>query len=188
VAKKRITKVYTKTGDEGLTSLIGGMRVSKASTRVDAYGDVDELNAVLGLARTAVRNKVLDEILESVQKDLFIVGADLASPQGLDVPRIKEERIVALERAIDTLLLNLEPLKEFILPGGKPGGSYLHLARTVARRAERKVVKLMEEEGSESGRNVLVYLNRLSDLLFVMARIENKDDEFGETFAEFGRK
>lgn len=188
MAKKRITKVYTKTGDEGLTSLVGGMRVSKASSRVDAYGDVDELNAVLGLARSAVRNKGLGGILETVQKDLFIVGADLASPQGLDVPRINQERIEALEHAIDELLLELEPLKEFILPGGRPGGAYLHFARTVARRAERKVARLMEEEGPESGRTVLVYLNRLSDLLFVMARIENKENEFGETYAEFGRK
>ncbi|HVY56188.1 MAG TPA: cob(I)yrinic acid a,c-diamide adenosyltransferase [Thermodesulfobacteriota bacterium] len=188
MAKKRITKVYTKTGDEGLTSLIGGMRVSKASLRVDAYGDVDELNAVLGLARSVIRNKAVDELLETIQKDLFIVGADLASPPGLDVPRIKDDRIEALEHSIDTLLSSLEPLKEFILPGGKPGGAYLHLARTVARRAERKVARLIEEEGPESGRNVLVYLNRLSDLLFVMARIENKENRFGETYAEFGKK
>ena len=188
MAKKRITKVYTKTGDEGVTSLVGGMRVSKASARVEAYGDVDELNAVLGLTRSALRNKGLDKTLETIQKDLFIVGADLASPQGLEVPRISQERIAALEHSIDELLLELEPLKEFILPGGRPGGAYLHFARTVARRAERKVAGLMEEEGPESGRNVLVYLNRLSDLLFVMARIENKENEFGETYAEFGRK
>ena len=122
MAKKRITKVYTKTGDEGLTSLVGGMRVKKSSTRVDAYGDVDELNAVLGVARTAISNKKLDQLLETVQKDLFIVGADLASPPGLDVPRIDEKRIAELERAIDSLLTELEPLKEFILPGGRPGG------------------------------------------------------------------
>jgi cob(I)alamin adenosyltransferase len=188
VAKKRITKVYTKTGDEGLTSLVGGMRVSKASARVDAYGDVDELNAALGLARTAVRGKRFGDMLESLQKDLFIVGADLASPPGLDVPRINDDRIRAIESAIDELLLGLEPLKEFILPGGKPGGAHLHFARTVARRAERKVVKLMEEEGAEAGKNVLIYLNRLSDLLFVMARVENRENEFSETYAEFRRK
>ncbi len=188
MAKKRITRVYTKTGDEGLTSLVGGVRVSKSSARVDAYGDVDELNAALGLARTVVIHKRLGEILESVQKDLFIVGADLASPPGLDVPRVDEARIRALESAIDELLLGLEPLKEFILPGGNPGGAHLHFARTVARRAERKVVKLVEEEGADAGRNVLVYLNRLSDLLFVMARIENKDTKFSETYAEFGKK
>ena len=188
MAKKRITKVYTKSGDDGLTSLIGGIRVSKACLRVDAYGDVDELNAVLGLTRCSIRNRTLDELLETIQKDLFIVGADLASPSGIDVPRINNDRIEALEHSIDSLLQSLEPLKEFILPGGQPGGAYLHFARTVARRAERKVARLIEEEGPESGRNVLVYLNRLSDLLFVMARIENKENQFGETYAEFGKK
>ena len=135
MAKKRITKVYTKTGDEGLTSLVGGARVSKASLRVEAYGDVDEHNAVLGIARA----------------------------QALD----KE----------------LEPLNEFILPSGSAGGSYMHLSRTVSRRAERKIVKLMEDE--EVGGNTLIYMNRLSDLLFVMARIENKRSGFTETFVEF---
>lgn len=186
MAKKRITKVYTKTGDEGLTSLVGGMRVSKASSRVDAYGDVDELNAALGLARRLVRNSRVNNILEAVQKDLFIVGAELASPPGLDVPRVHEDRIKALESAIDEFLLDLEPLKEFILPGGNAGGANLHFARTVARRAERKIVKLMEEE--EVRKEVLVYMNRLSDLLFVMARIENRESEFCETFAEFRRQ
>lgn len=186
MAKKRITKVYTKTGDEGLTSLVGGMRVSKASSRVDAYGDVDELNAALGLARRLVRNSRVNNILEAVQKDLFIVGAELASPPGLDVPRVQEDRIKALESAIDEFLLDLEPLKEFILPGGNAGGANLHFARTVARRAERKIVKLMEEE--EVRKEVLVYMNRLSDLLFVMARIENRESEFSETFAEFRKK
>ena len=186
MAKKRITKVYTKTGDEGLTSLVGGMRVSKASSRVDAYGDVDELNAALGLARRLVRNSRVNNILEAVQKDLFIVGAELASPPGLEVPRVQEDRIKALESAIDEFLLDLEPLKEFILPGGNAGGANLHFARTVARRAERKIVKLMEEE--EVRKEVLVYMNRLSDLLFVMARIENRESEFSETFAEFRKK
>ena len=186
MAKKRITKVYTKTGDEGLTSLVGGMRVSKASSRVDAYGDVDELNAALGLASRLVRNSRVNNILEAVQKDLFIVGAELASPPGLEVPRVQEDRIKALESAIDEFLLDLEPLKEFILPGGNAGGANLHFARTVARRAERKIVKLMEEE--EVRKEVLVYMNRLSDLLFVMARIENRESEFSETFAEFRKK
>jgi cob(I)alamin adenosyltransferase len=186
VAKKRITKVYTKTGDAGLTSLIGGLRVSKASSKVDAYGDVDELNAVLGLARAMVHNDRVKLILEAVQKDLFIVGAELASPPDFEVPRVEGDRIEALESAIDEFLLDLEPLKEFILPGGNAGGAHLHFARTVARRAERKIVKLMEEE--EVRNEVLIYLNRLSDLLFVMARIENRETEFGETFAEFIRK
>ncbi|MFI5322905.1 MAG: cob(I)yrinic acid a,c-diamide adenosyltransferase [Thermodesulfobacteriota bacterium] len=186
MAKKRITKVYTKTGDEGLTSLIGGLRVSKASAKVEAYGDVDELNAVIGIARGLAHNERVGIVLVAVQKDLFIVGAELASPPGFEVPKIGEDRIKALESAIDEFLLDLEPLKEFILPGGNAGGANLHFARTVARRAERKIVKLMEEE--EVRKEVLVYLNRLSDLLFVMARIENLESGFSETYAEFGRK
>lgn len=184
--KKRITKVYTRTGDEGLTSLIGGARTSKASVRVDAYGDVDELNAVLGIVRTRMEDEVIDGILKTVQNDLFIVGAELASPPDMEVPRIGEDRIHDLESTIDKFLEDLEPLKEFILPGGGPGGAYLHFARTVSRRAERKIVKLMEEE--EVSKNVLVYMNRLSDLLFVLARVENQGSEFGETFVEFGKK
>lgn len=184
--KKRITKVYTKTGDEGLTSLIGGVRTSKASARVDAYGDVDELNAVLGIVRTEVEDDVLDSILKTIQNDLFIIGAELASPPDMDVPRICEDRIHEIESTIDRFLEDLEPLKEFILPGGSPGGAYLHFARTVSRRAERKIVKLMESE--EVPGNVLVYMNRLSDLLFVLARVENQRGECGETFVEFGKK
>lgn len=186
MTKKRITKVYTKTGDEGLTSLIGGARVSKASVKVDAYGDVDELNAVLGIARGFTVSTGIDELLRAVQNDLFIIGAELASPPDLEVPRISDDRILQLESAIDKYLLKLEPLKEFILPGGSGGGAYLHFARTVARRAERKVVRLMEEE--EVAKNVLIYLNRLSDLLFVMARIENMHSTAEETFVEFGKK
>lgn len=184
--KKRITKVYTKTGDEGITSLIGGVRISKASARVDAYGDVDELNAVLGIVRTHLDDGVLDSILKTIQNDLFIIGAELASPPDMEVPRIGADRIRDLESTIDRFLEELEPLKEFILPGGSPGGAHLHLARTVSRRAERKIVKLMGEE--EVQKNVLIYMNRLSDLLFVMARVENQRSEFGETFVEFGKK
>lgn len=186
MAKVRITKVYTKTGDEGLTSLIGGSRVSKASSKVEAYGDVDELNAVLGIARTAVLDEDISAMLKAIQNDLFIIGAELASPPGFEVPRIGEGRITELESSIDGLLEGLKPLKEFILPSGSAGGAYLHFARTVSRRAERKVVKLMEEE--EVGKNVLIYLNRLSDLLFVMARAENQRSGYSETFVEFGKK
>ncbi|MGH7889285.1 MAG: cob(I)yrinic acid a,c-diamide adenosyltransferase, partial [Thermodesulfobacteriota bacterium] len=113
------------------------------------------------------------------------IGADLASPPDIQVPRIKEERIAELENTIDKLLEELDPLKEFILPSGSGGGPYLHLARTVSRRAERRIVKLMEEE--QLGENVLVYLNRLSDLLFVMARIENKRGDFDETYVKFSK-
>jgi len=183
MAKKRITKVYTKTGDKGLTSLVGGTRVSKASLRVDSYGDVDELNAVLGIIRSHGVDEEINSLLIVIQNDLFIMGADLASPSDIEVPRVSEDSVQSLEAAIDRFLEGLEPLKEFILPSGNEGGSYLHFARTVSRRAERKVVKLMEEE--EIGENVLKYLNRLSDLLFVMARVENQRGNFKETFVDF---
>lgn len=185
MAKKRITKVYTKTGDKGLTSLIGGERVSKASLRVDSYGDVDELNAVLGIIRSQGIDKEIDSLLVKIQNDLFIMGADLASPAGMEVPRVGTASILNLEKSIDKLLEELDPLEEFILPSGNSGGSYLHFARTVSRRAERKVAKLMEEE--EVSDNVLVYLNRLSDLLFVMARVENQRAKFQETFVDFNK-
>ena len=183
MAKKRITKVYTKTGDEGLTSLISGVRVSKSSPRVEAYGDVDELNAVLGLTRVYVENEELGAMLVEIQNDLFIIGADLASPPDVDVPRITPQRVEELESLIDKLLEELEPLKEFILPSGSAGGAYLHLSRTVSRRAERRIVSLMNEE--EVNQNTLIYMNRLSDLLFVMARVENIRAGFTETFVKF---
>jgi len=185
MAKKRITKVYTKTGDKRLTSLVGGKRVSKASARVEAYGDVDELNSVLGIVRAEAKDNEIKEIINEIQNDLFIIGADLASPPEIEVPRIKKERIKELEKTIDKFLKELEPLKEFILPSGSSGGPYLHLARTVSRRAERRIVKLMEEEGLNE--NVLAYMNRLSDLLFVMARIENKRGNFEETYVRFDK-
>ena len=185
MAKKRITKVYTKTGDEGITSLVGGERVSKASLRVDSYGDVDELNAVLGIIRSQGVDDEINSLLITIQNDLFIMGADLASPPDIEVPRVSSESIMRLEKSIDKFLEELDPLKEFILPSGNAGGSYLHFARTVSRRAERKVAKLMEEE--EVGANVLIYLNRLSDLLFVMARIENNRSNFKETFVDFNK-
>ena len=185
MAKKRITKVYTKTGDKGETLLIGGKKVSKASPRVDAYGDVDELNSLLGVAMKETRDEGLRVIIKDVQNDLFVIGAQLASPPETDItlPKIREERIKALEALMDSLVEELGPLTEFILPGGNGGGPYLHLARTVARRGERTVVRLMEEEEVDGA--VLVYLNRLSDLLFLMARAENKRGGFGETLVDF---
>ncbi len=183
MAKKRITKVYTRTGDKGLTSLIGGKRVSKDSSRVSAYGEVDELNAVLGIVRSQAKDREIKRIISIIQNDLFIVGADLASPMDIRAPRIKPNSIKRLERIIDKFLKELDPLKEFILPTGTGAGHYLHLARTVSRRAERGIVKLKREE--KINENVLKYLNRLSDLLFVMARIENKRSGFEETFADF---
>jgi cob(I)alamin adenosyltransferase len=184
MAKKRITKVYTRTGDKGLTSLIGGKRVSKDSLRVNAYGEIDEINAVLGIVRSQAKDNEIKTIISVIQNDLFIIGADLASPMDILAPRIKPDNIKRLERTIDKFLKELDPLREFILPTGSGGGHYLHLARTVSRRAERSIVKLKREE--KINENVLKYINRLSDLLFVMARIENKRAGFEETFADFG--
>jgi cob(I)alamin adenosyltransferase len=184
MAKKRITKVYTRTGDKGLTSLIGGKRVSKDSSRVSAYGDIDELNAVLGIVRSQAMDDEIKIMISAIQNDLFIIGADLASPMDIVAPRIKSDNIKQLEQMIDGYLKELDPLEEFILPTGTGGGQYLHLARTVSRRAERSIVKLKREETINE--DVLKYINRLSDLLFVMARIENKRAGFEEAFANFG--
>jgi cob(I)alamin adenosyltransferase len=185
MVKRRITKVYTRTGDKGQTSLVGGKRVSKASARVEAYGDVDELNSALGIVRSEAQDDEIREIITEIQNDLFIIGADLASPPEIKVPRMGKERIRELEKIIDKFLGELEPLKEFILPSGQGGGPYLHLARAVSRRAERRIVKLVEE--AEMNENVLAYVNRLSDLLFVMARIENKRGDFEETYVRFNK-
>ena len=125
MAKTRITKVYTKTGDKGLTSLVGGQRVSKSSLRVDSYGDVDELNAVLGIVRSQGVDEEIESLLIKIQNDLFIMGADLASSPDIEVPRVSDESIGNLEKEIDRLLEELDPLKEFILPSGNLGGSYL---------------------------------------------------------------
>ena len=182
----RITRVYTKSGDKGETSLVDGSRVSKADLRVAAYGDVDELNSLLGLARVGLEDRQLDDALGKIQNELFIVGADLASPMAVAVPRMDEARISEMERLIDLLLEELEPLQEFILPGGSELGAALHLARTVARRAERSVVELAAT--SEINPRALEYLNRLSDLLFVMARVANKRNGVKEHSADFSSR
>ena len=176
-------KIYTKTGDTGQTSLFDNSRVSKADARVDAYGEVDELNACLGAVRAAGPGAPVDDLLVTIQKDLFAVGARLADPSSRIAGRVTkaavtDEQIEALERAIDQLETGLPPLKRFILPGGSAAGALLHLARTVCRRAERRVVGL----GAASVEpNVVVYLNRLSDLLFVMARSVNHRSGVPET-------
>jgi len=166
-------KIYTKTGDDGTTGLFGGGRVSKDSLRIRSYGTVDELNSVLGLARAHGVGARHDELLMTLQEQLFILGADLATPAGsaknFSLPRVTSREIECLERAIDDLEETLPALKNFILPGGTPSGAALHLARTVCRRAERLVVMLVHEE-PEVGVLPLQYLNRLSDLLFVLAR------------------
>jgi cob(I)alamin adenosyltransferase len=170
-----VVKIYTKTGDSGETSLFDNTRVSKADARVDAYGEVDELNACLGAARGGCRDADLSAALEQIQKELFAVGASLADPSARIAPRVKKAAVTEadvrrLEQLIDTLEAELPPLQRFILPGGAPAGAWLHLARTICRRAERRVIALGP---GAADRLVVVYLNRLSDLLFVMARAAN---------------
>jgi cob(I)alamin adenosyltransferase len=177
-------KIYTKTGDDGDTGLFGGGRVTKDHPRVSAYGDVDELNAVIGMARSVEMMPRIDEVLAPVQRDLFALGALLATPdlekmkEQLAKARISEERVAQLEQAIDDGEAELEPLKSFILPGGTPKAAALHVARTVCRRAERAVISLQRE--AEVPQMVVVYLNRLSDLLFVLARVANRRAGAGE--------
>lgn len=165
-----LSRIYTKSGDGGETGLGDGSRVAKDHPRVEAYGTVDELNAVLGLAVAAVPDAPEAGLLRSVQNDLFDVGSDLCRP-GLDGPRVSAEQSARLERAIDRLNEGLAPLTSFVLPGGTPAAAWLHLARTVCRRAERQVVALGRAEPVNP--QVVVYLNRLSDLLFVLGRVAN---------------
>ena len=173
-----IMKIYTKTGDSGSTGLFGGDRISKDDVRVGAYGDVDELNAVLGMARAVEMMPRIDEVLLPIQRDLFAIGALLSTPDRdkmashLAKARIDEDRIHQLERAIDDAQSELDPLTAFILPGGSQKAATLHVARTVCRRAERHVVSLQREV--ELPPLAIVYLNRLSDLLFTLARLANR--------------
>lgn len=177
-------KIYTKTGDTGDTGLFGGGRVAKNHPRVEAYGDVDELNAMLGLVRAADPMPRVDEVLVPIQRDLFAIGALLATPdrdkmqKHLDKARVDDGRIAELERAIDDGDAELEPLKSFIVPGGTPKAAALHVARTVCRRAERRVVELAAD--TEIPPVVIIYLNRLSDLLFTLARVANRRAGAGE--------
>jgi cob(I)alamin adenosyltransferase len=172
----RPVKLYTKTGDQGETSLFDGTRVSKTHPRVAAYGEVDELNACLGLARAAGLDEELAGMAVRIQKDLFALGARLADPRHKIADRvtkavIDEADVRRLEEWIDGLEAGLEPLRHFVLAGGVPAGAALHVARTVSRRAERAVLLV----GADAVEPVLmVYLNRLSDLLFVMARAANQ--------------
>jgi len=179
----RITRVYTRKGDKGKTGLVDGSRVSKASPRVEAYGDIDELNSYLGLIRAEQSDPEIEEALRKIQNDLFIVGADLASPMAINVPRIDKPYVDRLEKITDKLLKELEPLKEFILPGGSRIGSMIHIARCIARRAERRAVSLAETD--ETNMQVVAYINRLSDLLFVMARAVNRRAEKREESVDF---
>jgi len=168
-------KIYTKTGDDGTTGLLGGARVPKDAPRVAAYGDVDEANAVIGSAAALARGPLL-KLLAGIQKDLFAIGARLADPTHAVASRrakaaVTPAQVRKLEKAIDARERELPPLRAFVLPGGTPLGALLHQARTVVRRAERAVVALSHQADVEGG--IVVYLNRLSDLLFVLARHTN---------------
>lgn len=170
-------KIYTKTGDDGSTGLFGGGRLPKSAPRIAAYGDVDELNAVIGVAAAGAPEGILKSALGEVQIHLFTVGAQLASPKSdPKIERMTASQVESLERQIDAITPTLAPLKNFILPGGTLTSAHLHLARTVCRRAERSVVALMQASGEHVDRWLLIYLNRLSDYLFVMARLANQVD------------
>lgn len=179
-------KLYTRTGDDGTTGLFGGGRVPKSHPRIEAYGTVDETNAAIGLACSLLTDSPSDQQaktwLEKLQNDLFVLGGDLASPgpQKYPVPRIDPSHVEEAEALIDRLDADIPPLKHFILPGGTPAGAALHMARTVSRRAERHMVELaaMDEEISEAA---LHFINRVSDLLFAMARWVNHSADVPET-------
>lgn len=171
-------KIYTKTGDLGTTSLFGGQRVDKHHVRIESYGTIDELNAWIGMLRDQMQDHLLRDILIDIQDKLFILGAVLATPKEkqilkngkprLDIQRVQDEDIRFLEEQIDAMELELPPMTHFVLPGGHPVVSYCHLARTVCRRAERRVSHLNELEAVDN--EILRYLNRLSDYLFVLGR------------------
>lgn len=172
-----MARIYTKSGDDGTTGLIGGARVPKDAARIEAYGTVDELNAVLGMVRSQPLPPSVDETLQRIQDDLFTLGANLALPDGADpadwkIPQTADADIERLEQEIDRRQAELPALSRFILPGGTPGGASLHLARTVSRRAERRCVSLAHIESVDP--RILRYLNRLSDLCFVLARLVNQ--------------
>jgi cob(I)alamin adenosyltransferase len=177
-------KLYTRTGDTGSTSLFGGGRVPKDHPRVAAYGDVDELNSSLGVVRATAPVQFFDRLLETVQRDLFSIGGHLATPDPAKVAKALEKaelsgaRIGEFERVMDEADLELPPLRAFVLPAGTPKAAALHLARTMCRRAERSVVHL--SHGGDVPPLFIVYLNRLSDLLFTLARLANHRDGAGD--------
>ncbi|MGH7829745.1 MAG: cob(I)yrinic acid a,c-diamide adenosyltransferase [Candidatus Binatia bacterium] len=175
----RITRVYTRTGDKGETALVGGKRVPKDSLRIEAYGTIDELNSIVGLARVfneerlqeGEAHRFLDEVLRKIQDELFDLGSELATPPDFTYEgmyRVGEEEVKKLEEIIDRCQKDLEPLKSFVLPGGGRIGGYLHQCRTVCRRAEREILRLSRVE--EIGEGPVKYVNRLSDLFFVLSR------------------
>ena len=185
-----MTRIYTRTGDDGTTGLIGGRRISKDSPRIQAYGSVDELNALLGVVRSHDLPEPVDRTLHRIQDELFILGANLAlcedsAREQWGVPAVTKEDILELERDIDHNETSLDPLNQFILPGGSPAGAWLHLARTVARRCERDVVALSHIEAVDPA--IVQYLNRLSDLCFVVARVINQKASRYEGKPSFGK-
>ena len=177
-------KIYTKTGDKGKTSLFGGERVDKFDLRIESYGTVDELNSILGVAVGEIKDQEVLKVLYTIQNQLFTVVADLATPEQknkkkFQIKRLNTESVKFLEDQIDYFDEKLAELKQFILPGGTKGAAFLHQARTVSRRAERKIVLL--KKISDINEIIVVYLNRLSDLLFVLARTENQYNKFSDT-------
>ena len=176
-AMPRLTRIYTRTGDEGMTGLGGGRRVPKDSARVRAYGTVDELNSAIGVALALGLSERLTTELASIQNELFDLGSDLCWPEDDErrarIPTVQPKHVERLERLIEELNEIVGPLTNFLLPGGSPGAAQLHVARTICRRAEREALTLSHEE--PIGELVLPYLNRLSDALFVMARYENHE-------------
>jgi cob(I)alamin adenosyltransferase len=174
-----LNKIYTRTGDDGTTALGTGERRKKYDRRISAYGTIDEVNAALGIVRLhTTSDAALDAALSRIQNDLFDVGADLCTPgkgRGPDGARltVTENQVVWLETEIDRLNAELSPLRSFVLPGGSAAGAYMHLARTICRRAERLIAELKDEAGEEVSAEVLKYVNRLSDFLFVASRYAN---------------
>ncbi len=166
-------KIYTKMGDKGETGLFGGKRISKDADRIEAYGTVDELNAMIGVMRSFRLPKAVEGILAEIQRNLFVVGAELASPgeKALQAEKISAEHISSLEQSIDKFEATLPKLSSFILPEGTSAAAHFHFARTVCRRAERRVIHLSKSENV--GEQIIIYFNRLSDLLFVLARYVN---------------
>ncbi len=177
----KLNKIYTRTGDDGTTALVSGPRRLKHDLRVDAYGTIDETNSAIGIARLYTAGLAdLDAMLMRIQNDLFDLGADLAAPDtgealSYEPLRIIQRQVDRIEQEIDTINARLDPLKSFILPGGTPAAAHLHLARTIARRAERIMVDLSHIEGELVDAPALKYINRLSDFLFVAARHANDD-------------
>jgi len=186
-----MTRIYTTTGDDGTTGLIGGRRVPKDAPRIEACGSIDELNAILGVVCSFPLPERVLAVIARVQDDLFSIGAGIALPPGLErsewgIPAIADEDLKELEHEIDAYQAVLPPLRRFILPGGSRAGALLHVARTVARRAERRCVTLAHGEPVDP--QVIRYLNRLSDLCFVLARYVNQENSQTETHPTFSKK